>query len=119
LAILWISPAAQRQCALAGDILELGCDVQADIDRPQYFAAILANRTPIAHGTPNRSISMQAKSIRHMMRVSCMCCQKSFRNRIKCVQKCKRALNLSTISSRAKLVSAARRSQGEGFARPV
>ena len=70
-------------------------------------------------GMPNRSSSMQAKSIRHMMRSSCMCCQKSFRNRIKCVQNCKRALNLSTIGSRAKLVSAARRSQGEGFFQPV
>lgn len=69
---------------------------------------------------------MQAKSIRHMMRASCMCCQKSFRNQIKCVQKCKRALSLSTISSRAKLVAAARGShpkfvllQEEGFAQPI
>jgi hypothetical protein len=47
LAILWISSqprAAQRQCALAEDVLELDCDVQADIERLQYFAAILANR---------------------------------------------------------------------------
>jgi hypothetical protein len=47
LAILWIPSqprAAQRQCALAEDVLELDCDIQADIDRPQYFAAILANR---------------------------------------------------------------------------
>jgi hypothetical protein len=47
LAILWISVATPRcsaPIALAKDVLELDCDIQADIDRPQYFAATLANR---------------------------------------------------------------------------
>jgi hypothetical protein len=49
------------------DFLELDCDVQADTDRPQYFAAILANRRRLRVAwDANRSISMQTKSIRRL-----------------------------------------------------
>jgi hypothetical protein len=47
LAILWVPSqprAAQRQCPLAEGVLKRDRDVQPDIDRSQYFAAILADR---------------------------------------------------------------------------
>jgi hypothetical protein len=93
-----------------------------------YFAAVLAyrRRLRMMWDMLNRSIFLQARNIRHLMRASCMFCQKSFRNQVECVRKCKGAWacqRLAAVRSwflpQDAHIRDLRVLQGNGFARPV